>query len=184
MKLSDIKKLHQKKFRVHFGCYLIEGEHLILELCKSLMLNRQNNQNKIKDIVIYLTEDKLQWAQNLSIDFKLIVLNTKQMQDISETKTPQGVIARVPFCDEFRLHTSDTKNLRSVYLYEVQDPGNLGTILRTLAWFGGFKLLMSPNSVDPFNAKVIRASMGAIFHIDIEQEVSFQTLHERFTRFA
>jgi len=60
---------------------------------------------------------------------------------------------------------------RAVYLHEIQDPGNLGTILRTLAWFGGFRCLLSPNSVDVHNGKAVRASMGAIFHVAVEIDV-------------
>ncbi len=75
---------------------------------------------------------------------------------------------------------------KALYLHEVQDPGNLGTILRTLAWFGGFRCLLSPpGSVDPFNPKVVRASMGAIFHVPLETEVALDTLGgQRYARIA
>ena len=63
-----------------------------------------------------------------------------------------------------------------------RDPGNLGTILRTLAWFGGYRCLLSPGSVDPYNPKVIRASMGAIFHVPLELDVSLDGLSERYER--
>lgn len=74
--------------------------------------------------------------------------------------------------------------VRCIYLHEVQDPGNLGTILRSLAWFGNFRLLLSPNSVDPFNPKVVRSSMGAIFHVPIELDVELNQLPQRFNKFA
>lgn len=73
---------------------------------------------------------------------------------------------------------------KAIYLHEIQAPGNLGTILRSLAWFGGFRCLLSPGSVDPFNPKVVRASMGAIFHTPIEQDVSLDNLSTRFARIA
>jgi TrmH family RNA methyltransferase len=73
---------------------------------------------------------------------------------------------------------------RAVYLHEIQDPGNLGTILRTLAWFGNFRCLLSPDSVDVHNGKVVRASMGAIFHVPVEIDVPVQLLPDRFTRIA
>jgi TrmH family RNA methyltransferase len=69
-------------------------------------------------------------------------------------------------------------------LHEIQDPGNLGTILRTLAWFGGFRCLLSPNSVDVHNGKVVRASMGAIFHVPVEIDVPIDALPARFGRIA
>ena len=128
------------------------------------------------------------------------------MQQISDTKSPQGIIARVPLPsvlnsvtnslpeeaprqnvnagEQMQKSVSSANATRCIYLYEVQDPGNLGTILRTLAWFGQFKLLLSPNSVDPFNSKVVRSSMGAIFHADMELNVPLESLRSRFSQFA
>ncbi len=71
-----------------------------------------------------------------------------------------------------------------IYLHEIQDPGNLGTILRTLAWFGKLRCLLSPASVDPYNSKAVRASMGAIFHVPVEPDVPLHALRERFARIA
>jgi RNA methyltransferase, TrmH family len=73
---------------------------------------------------------------------------------------------------------------RAIYLHEIQDPGNLGTILRTLAWFGKFRCLLSPNSVDVHNGKAVRASMGAIFHVPVEIDVPLEALPARFGRIA
>jgi TrmH family RNA methyltransferase len=56
--------------------------------------------------------------------------------------------------------------------------------MMTLAWFGGFRLLLSSASLEPYNPKVVRASMGAIFHIDIELDVVLDDLQKRFERFA
>ena len=63
-------------------------------------------------------------------------------------------------------------------------PGNLGTILRTLAWFGSFRCLLSPDSVDVHNGKAVRASMGAIFHVPVEIDVPIDALPARFGRIA
>ena len=107
------------------------------------------------------------------------------MSQLSDTKSPQGIIACVPLPDlSLQTNTNDFSQQRCVYLHEIQDPGNLGTILRTLAWFGGFKLLLSSNSVDPFNSKVVRSSMGAIFHVPIELDVELSELQTRFKKFA
>lgn len=213
MKLSDVKKLHQKKYRTQFGFYLVEGEHLVLELLKA---NRQDvNFNTIPNetLSIYVTNEYEVWLEHaLSREaavesgqskispnervpaVKVERLTSIQMQQLSDTKSPQGIIARVPLktassnkdinsvSDESA--NSQLNQQRYIYLYEVQDPGNLGTILRTLAWFGNFKLLLSPNSVDPFNSKVVRASMGAIFHVDMELNVTLEDLASRFSQFA
>lgn len=72
----------------------------------------------------------------------------------------------------------------AIYLHQIQDPGNLGTILRTLGWFGGYRCLLSPGSVDPYNPKVIRSSMGAIFHVPLETEVALESLPDRYRQLA
>lgn len=172
MKLDDIKKLQQKKYREEFGHFLVEGEHLVLELQKAAL-----QIPSLKNSELFVTEQYQQWQS----DFKTSVITEKQMAQISDTKTPQGILAVVPFLPE---STNAAKNERAVYLHEVQDPGNLGTILRTLAWFGNFRLLLSSNSVDPYNPKVVRSSMGAIFHVAMELDVPLDSLKNRFKKIA
>lgn len=179
MKFDDVKKLHQKKYRLQFGHYLVEGEHLIMELQKAL-----STQRNAAKITLYVTEARQSWANALDAAFKTIVISDKQMAQISDTKSPQGVIACVPMPALTQRTETKVSTERCIFLHEVQDPGNLGTIIRTLVWFGGFRLLLSPNSVDPFNAKVVRASMGAIFHLPIEVEVKLDELTQRFEKFA
>ncbi len=175
MKLDDVKKLHQKKYRNQFKHYLVEGEHLVLELVKA-------NLSSMGDITLYVTAEYLSWAQALNPSFELVEVTQKQMSQLSDTQSPQGIIACVPM--PAKPQEVEVTGGRYVYLHEVQDPGNLGTILRSLAWFGNFNLLLSPNSVDPFNSKVVRASMGAIFHVPIELDVPLSSLSERFSHFA
>ena len=98
------------------------------------------------------------------------------MAQISETRSPQGIAAVVPLLPR----AAPRSNERAVYLHEIQDPGNLGTILRTLAWFGNFRCLLSSDSVDIHNGKVVRASMGAIFHVPVELDVPLDALPGRF----
>ncbi|MEP4891970.1 MAG: RNA methyltransferase [Aliiglaciecola sp.] len=179
MKFDDVKKLHQKKYRAQFGYYLVEGEHLVLELQKAIKQGPE-----LSNITLYITEEYQDWAKPLFSQSSLVVLNKKQMAQLSDTKSPQGIIACVPLPKAAKLQQTNLQGERCIYLHEVQDPGNLGTILRTLAWFGDFRLLLSPNSVDPFNSKVVRASMGAIFHVPIELEVELEELQTRFKRFA
>jgi TrmH family RNA methyltransferase len=102
------------------------------------------------------------------------------MSALCDTRTPQGVMAVVPILAA----PAPLQNEKSIYLHEIQDPGNLGTILRTLAWFGGFRCLLSPASVDPYNPKVVRASMGAIFSVPIEIDVGIDQLVARQPRAA
>lgn len=179
MKLDDVKKLHQKKYRAEFGHYLVEGEHLIDELQKALA-----HPGDARHITLFVTPPREAWARGLTADFHVVVVNDKQMAKLTDTKSPQGALACVPLPKRSKDLTDHTPNERSIFLHEVQDPGNLGTIIRTLTWFGGFRLLLSPNSVDPFNPKVVRATMGAIFHLPIELDVAIESLPQRFDKFA
>jgi RNA methyltransferase, TrmH family len=171
MKLENVKKLHQKRYREEFGYFLVEGEHLVLELQKAALQNPQ-----LRGCELYVTSGRQPWHG----PFATHVISAAHMAQISDTKTPQGIVALVPM-----LRPAPARgDAHSIYLHEIQDPGNLGTILRTLAWFGKFRCLLSPASVDPYNSKVVRASMGAIFHVPIELDVDLLSLRERFKRIA
>lgn len=177
MTLDDIKKLHQKKYRSEFGCFLVEGEHLVLELQKAA-----DQQPLLQGTELYVTSAYADWQS----PFKTHVLSAQQMARIADTATPQGILAVVPMLPAPAAASASNvaSRERAIYLHEIQDPGNLGTILRTLAWFGDFRCLLSPGSVDPYNPKVVRASMGAIFHVPLELDVELAALPLRFARIA
>ena len=171
MKFDELKKLHQKKYREEFRHFLVEGEHLVLELQKAATKNTQLRASKL-----YVTGQHEHWRSQLETH----VISERRMAEMSETKTPQGIVALVPMLPP----PAPRPGERGIYLHEIQDPGNLGTILRTLAWFGNFRCLLGPGSVDPYNAKVVRASAGAIFHVPIELDVDLPSLRSRFERVA
>ena len=171
MKVDDAKKLQHKKYREELGYFLVEGEHLVLELIKAAHNNPALNASEL-----FVTER----YQDFESGFKTHLIGEKNMAQLSDTKSPQGIAAVVPMA----VLKAQENTGKAIYLYEIQDPGNLGTILRTLAWFGGFRCLLSAGSVDPFNPKVVRASMGAIFHTAIELDVPLESLAERFTSIA
>ena len=171
MKFEDIRRLQQKKFREEAGWYLLEGEHLVQELQKAAV-----REPKLRTSEIYVTGEHARWCSQLTVH----VVTTRQMEQISETRTPQGIVAVAPMLPP----PAPQPGERAIYLHEIQDPGNLGTILRTLAWFGKFRCLLGPGSVDVYNGKVVRASMGAIFHVPVETDVSLESLPARFPRIA
>ena len=171
MKFEDIKKLHLKKTREELGFFLLEGEHLVQELQKAVPGDARLHASEI-----FLTREYEHWQSLLPIH----LIKSRQMAQLSETRSPQGIAAIVPLL----VAPPQRPNERAVYLHEIQDPGNLGTILRTLAWFGGFRCLLSPNSVDVHNGKAVRASMGAIFHVPVEIDVPIDALPARFGQIA
>jgi TrmH family RNA methyltransferase len=171
VKFDDIRKLHQKKFREQYGCFLLEGEHLVQELQKAAA-----HDQRLRASELYLTREYQHWGSSLPVH----VISARQMAQLSETRSPQGIAAVVPLLAARAQQPGE----RAVYLHEIQDPGNLGTILRTLAWFGQFRCLLSPHSVDVHNGKAVRASMGALFHVPVEIDVPMESLPSRFGRIA
>jgi TrmH family RNA methyltransferase len=171
MKLDDVKKLHVKRYREEFGHFLVEGEHLVLELEKAALTHPLLQASEL-----YVTHEYEHWRG----PFRKHLIGASHMAAVADTKTPQGIVAVVPILPAPPLRMGE----RAIYLSEIQDPGNLGTILRTLAWFGGFRCLLGPGSVDPWNPKVVRASAGAIFHVPIEIDVPLETLDGCFPRVA
>ena len=171
MKFEDIRKLHQKKFREELGFFFVEGEHLVQELEKAAA-----HDARLRASEVYVTHEYEKRPGTLPTH----VINARQMAQITETRSPQGVAAVVPLLAAPPPRAGE----RAIYLHEIQDPGNLGTILRTLAWFGGFRCLLSPDSVDVHNGKVVRASMGAVFHVPVEFDVPLAGLVQRYPRIA
>jgi TrmH family RNA methyltransferase len=177
MTFDDLKNLRHKEHRDQLGVYLAEGEHLVLELIRALPHTPELAATQI--IVTHEYEsEKLPkpWPKELSLQR----VSARQMAALSDTRSPQGIIAVVPMVEPIPARQGE----RVFYLHEVQDPGNLGTLLRTLAWFGNFRCLLSPQSADLYNPKVVRASMGAMFHVPVEREVSLETLQARYPRLA
>ncbi|MGB1091013.1 MAG: TrmH family RNA methyltransferase [Oceanobacter sp.] len=177
MKFELAKKLNQKKYRQQSGYCLLEGEHLLDELEKS----------SLQDVELWLTPDRENWDSR----FTKHIISERQMSQLSDTRSPQGMIASVSMVEMQQAatsrsaqHSGSSSQLKTLYLFEIQDPGNLGTILRSLAWFGGWRCLLSPGSVDPYNGKVIRSSMGAILNVPIELDVPLEQLPERFGKIA
>ena len=172
--LDDIRKLQQKKYRSLHGHFIAEGEHLVQELARAARDNPALRESRL-----FVTPS----FENFVAGFEQRVLSEAQMSRISDTKTPQGVLAVVPMAALLE-RSAQLPTDHACYFHEIQDPGNLGSILRTRAWFGGARCLLGPNSVDPFNPKVVRASMGAILHVPLETELPLESLPQRFARIA
>ncbi|HMA12661.1 MAG TPA: RNA methyltransferase substrate-binding domain-containing protein, partial [Steroidobacteraceae bacterium] len=87
MKIEDIRRLHQKKHREESGHFLLEGEHLVLELQEAAVKNP-----RLRTSEIYLTRDFGHWRSQLAVH----EVTSRQMEQISETRTPQGIVAVAP----------------------------------------------------------------------------------------
>ncbi len=171
-RLAEIKKLHQKKYREEEGLYLIEGwksleEALHARVAFSTVVY---DENRIPD-------PRLFSALKKSSD-KLISAKAKEIDSISDAVTSQGIIAVAPIPDSHEKIDDVLKRESAliIALDGISDPGNLGTIIRTCDWFGVDALVIGKNSVELYNPKVVRATMGSLFHFPIINDVDLITM--------
>lgn len=160
--IKDIKLLHKKKDRWKQKKFFIEGIRSVEQCIKS--------DGKIVHIVYSSEllsrdgENFLSDIENENYDFYKIP--GKIFKEISDTDNPQGVLAVVEF-NECELKSAYKENNFFIILDRVQDPGNLGTIIRTADAFGANGVIVTSGCVDVYNPKTIRATMGSIFQIPI-----------------
>lgn len=172
--IKHIKKLKDKKHRDQSNEYLIEGIKIIQEAIQE--------KANIKQIVIC---DESEHADLISKELmyeiakhECIYVTEKIFNSITDVKNPQGILAVVgkPSKEKNQIDY-DTDLL--VVLDDIQDPGNLGTILRTVDSVGLNQIIVSKGTADAYNPKVVRSTMGAIFRVNIvECEDINQTLSE------
>ena len=159
--IKHIKKLKEKKYRQQYGEYVVEGLKLIKEAI--------NENAKIRKIIICESEDNTEMIENhLRYEiarFDCVLVPHNIFKTLSDVETPQGIMAIIE-----KSHASKKIDFNTdiiVALDDVQDPGNLGTILRTIDSIGLKQVLVSKNTVDCYNSKVIRSTMGAIFRVNV-----------------
>lgn len=102
-----------------------------------------------------------------STNIKLFEVNNAELEKISTLQTPQGILALVYIPKEQRLAPKDLKNVFSLVLDGVQDPGNFGTIIRTADWFGIKNVICSENTVEAYNPKTVQSTMGSLCRVNV-----------------
>jgi len=171
--LQYYSSLLQKKHRGIENKFLVEGTKSVVEgvnsdyECEMLFITH-NFAEENETIIPNLRKSKN----------KIVTLKQKELEKLSDTKTPQGIAAvfNKPKL-EFSTQAFSSENI-IVMLDNISDPGNLGTIIRNCDWFGIKNILLSENIVDYTNPKVIRSSMGSVFHINIFENISSDHLRE------
>lgn len=144
-KIKELSKLKIKKHREKQGLFLIEGEHLVKEAYDSNILEE-----------LLLLENK-----ELNLDVKTNYITKNVLNYLTEVETPVGIIG---IC---KLTNKQIKGNRLLILDSVQDPGNLGTIIRSSVAFNIDTIIINDKCADPYSDKVIRSSQGMIFKINI-----------------
>lgn len=157
---KHIKKLHRKKYRQIFNEFLVEGTKTVLEFV----------QSNYECVGIYATEEWLLANYKKIKNTKLFIVNNKQLQQISTFKNPQAVLA------VFTMNSFNVKTEKFIlFLEDIRDPGNLGTIIRTAEWFGLKQIYCSETCADNYNTKVIQASMGSASRVKVDY-LTFENL--------
>ena len=198
-RIKDVANLKQKKFRTERGAFFAEGLRAVTEAVRygdvTDLFFTKSEEGRL-DEILKTAEEK---------GARLYQVDDKVMAKLSDTKTPQGVLAVISMpendlrqlkpeaiakkqskcrgnvLDEYGKPQSKKaimpekdfdNNAPVVILDRIQDPGNLGTIIRTADAAGALGLILLEGCVDAFSPKVVRASMGSLFHLPVVQEIS------------
>jgi len=164
--------LLQKKFRLAENKFLVEGEKVVSEGLHS------NFECEIIFITPKFSEEEKEYLKQIkSFNTKIEILKSADFKRITDTLSPEG-IAAVFIRKANRPDFLSVNDSLVVYLEDITDPGNLGTIIRNCDWFGIKNLFLSKTTAEVFNPKVIRASMGSVFHVNIFEDISLDEITE------
>jgi TrmH family RNA methyltransferase len=155
--LKDVKALHNPKFRQMYDNFIAEGE----KVCKELLEHRKFEINKI-----FVTQGFNSFDLPSHLAKHTYVISEKEMDQISALKTPTNILLVLKIQEDF-VEIPKGRTTKIIYLDGVQDPGNLGTIIRIADWFGIDFIIRSPKCADFFNPKTIQATMGSIANVGI-----------------
>lgn len=153
-KIKLISSLSQKKFRDETGLFIAEGTKLVLDLATTFSCS-----------TLIATADWLKKNKSIKAQ-EVIEVTENELVKISNQKTPQGVFAL--FCKPiYELDAAEIAQKLSLALDDIQDPGNLGTIIRIADWFGISDIFCSEHTADAFNTKTVQATMGALARVRV-----------------
>jgi RNA methyltransferase, TrmH family len=164
--LKKWTRLPEAKFRRQDGLFLAEGVKVVEELLKS--------DWRVEAILVL--PEKIQYWETLLAPLKdrisLYQLSRPDFKKLSQDKEPEGIIAIVKIKEQPSLSSWLPSAAGHLLIgHEISNPQNLGALTRSACWFGFGGIILSPNSVDWTNPKVIRASMGGIFHLAVFSDV-------------
>lgn len=157
------------KERKALGLFVAEGVQCAREALES------QSDPEVK--TIYATQAGLARISNLDLSqVDLVEVSDDVMSAMSDTVTPQGVLSLCYLPERSMSEITATGKSRYIYLHEIQDPGNAGTILRTADAMGFDGVITSPNSVDMFSPKVVRSTAGSLWHVPVYEKITFSQI--------
>lgn len=157
-RIKYIQSLHQKKYRKNYQQFIAEGTKIVAEALQ---------QRKYKVDTVYALEE---WINNevfLDRDIRYQQVSSKDLKRISTLRTPNQVLAVLRMPEDVAVANSPEDDLHLV-LEDIQDPGNLGTIIRIADWFGICQIYCSTTCVEYTNPKVIQSSMGSFLRVGLQ----------------
>ncbi|QGU94967.1 RNA methyltransferase [Clostridium bovifaecis] len=166
--IKDIKKLNKKKYRVEYGQFLVEGFRFVEEALKSTF----------KIPYIFISETSLEKFRSfgmerlINCDTKVNCVKESLLKELCNTENPQGILAVV---NNKRVEI-ESKEGFYVLADRVQDPGNMGTIIRSAHAAGALGVIITKGTVDVYNDKTLRSTMGSIFNIPVIEDENFQVI--------
>ena len=166
--IKQIVLLQNKKYRDELSLFIVEGEKQFLQIPAEYNVE-----------YVVLTQEKEDFITQINKNIKVYTTTSKLFNKISTTETPQGIIAVVKK-PKYTIEKITSNKGIFVVLDSIQDPGNLGNIIRTASAYNCKGIFVSKNSVDVFSPKVVRSSMGTIFNVPIMQEIDIINLFENF----
>lgn len=156
--IKQIQSLQQKKFRKETGLFIAEGKKIVGEIIRSGW-----NMQGIYALSKWIAENQKVLSENPT--HVISEVSEKEMQRISTLTNSSDVLAVVPVPQKEDYVPADINQSFSLCLDNIQDPGNLGTIIRTADWFGIRQIFCSEDTVDVYNPKVIQSSMGSFLRV-------------------
>lgn len=156
-KVKQWTKLHNRKEREKTGLFLVEGPHLVEEALGC---------GRVETLILEEEKDVPSWLDSIPNPVQQILVSSSVMKKIGETETPQGIVAVVRMEKEPLI---PSEGFLYLLLDRVQDPGNLGTLIRTADAAGFDGVVIGKGSADPYNGKSLRSSMGSLFHLPVFQ---------------
>ena len=148
--IKNIKKLKDKKYRL--DSYIVEGIKMVKEAI---------SENQEIELIVIREEFEIDFDTK---NIKIVTISNKIFNDISDVKTPQGILAVIKKNQNNQIETNQEYILA---LDSLQDPGNMGTIIRTADSANINQIIINKTTVDPYSPKVIRSTMGAIYRTNI-----------------
>lgn len=161
--LKDYRKLHLKKYRQKWGLFVAEGKRL----CRDA-LNSGWEIRAAFTMPVFMQDQEWPFFQGKLAKNHIphASLQEKDFRILADTENPQGILFIVAIkAASIEPELAPSASSPILLLDGIRDPGNMGTIIRTADWFGIPLIISSSDSVDFFNQKTIRASMGSIFHV-------------------